>query len=157
MSREHQILLEIPINTDSTILNDMSLTWYIDRRGDPNNLIYDPDSISNDIINNMFYNSGIYHIPVTISNNLSFIRVEIDETHDVSEEERDCCICMEQREVEEICRLNCSHTFCSSCVSTSIQVYKSRQQPITCSLCRTNIERIVVKTQDNKDKIQQVL
>jgi hypothetical protein len=69
-------------------------------------------------------------------------------TFPVTEEEKDCCVCMESKEYQQICQLNCLHKFCSECTLTHIQ--RNTQQPC-CPLCRTNITNISVQTQEIRD------
>lgn len=66
----------------------------------------------------------------------------------LSQEDRNCCVCMETRENQQICQLNCLHKFCSECTLTHIQ--RNTQQPC-CPLCRTNITNISVQTQEIRD------
>ena len=64
----------------------------------------------------------------------------------VSDEDRNCCICMEQRECQEICRLNCQHLFCVQCINTNLSRNNS------CPLCREPI--LNIQTQNNNARSQ---
>ena len=67
----------------------------------------------------------------------------------VSEEEQNCCVCIEIREKDEICRFNCQHTFCGECINNIMKT----QTTLCCPICRTNIINITVQ----KNKIQEKL
>jgi hypothetical protein len=53
----------------------------------------------------------------------------------ISDEESICCICMESREKNEICSLNCDHVFCGYCVENCLKM----QDIYVCSLCRETV------------------
>ena len=63
----------------------------------------------------------------------------------LSEEDKNCCVCMETRETHQICQLNCLHKFCSECIKIHIQ--RNRQESC-CPLCRINITEISVQTEE---------
>jgi len=65
----------------------------------------------------------------------------------VSEEDRHCCICMEERQPEEICRLNCQHTFCVECTNQHLQSNRS------CPICRSSVTILTVQNNDARDRI----
>jgi len=65
---------------------------------------------------------------------------------EISEEEKDCCVCMEDRVKTDICRISCDHTFCSGCVKNVM----CRQKK--CPLCRAKISKICVQTEENRVK-----
>lgn len=65
----------------------------------------------------------------------------------VSEEDRQCCICMEERQPEEVCRLNCQHTFCVGCINQHLQSNHS------CPICRSSVTTIIVKNNGARDRI----
>jgi hypothetical protein len=74
--------------------------------------------------------------------------IHIDITNfTVSEEERQCCICMEERLMEEICRLNCQHTFCVQCINRHIQTNHS------CPICRSDVTNLSVQNNGARDSI----
>lgn len=56
-----------------------------------------------------------------------------------NDEERNCCICFETRENEEICKLNCDHVFCVNCLHTHLE------RNYSCPLCRTPIQSVRVQ------------
>ena len=73
-------------------------------------------------------------------------RTTVDITFfEVSEEDRRCCICMEERLSYEICRLNCRHTFCVHCTNQHLQNYHS------CPMCRSVISTVTVQNNDARD------
>ena len=61
----------------------------------------------------------------------------------VSEEERDCPICFETREYQDISQINCGHKFCGNCITQHVRT--QRREP-HCPLCRGNIEYITFQT-----------
>lgn len=61
----------------------------------------------------------------------------------VLEQERDCPICYETREYEDISQTNCGHKFCGFCLTEHIRT--TRIQP-HCPLCRDNITHITFQT-----------
>jgi hypothetical protein len=65
----------------------------------------------------------------------------------VSEEDRQCCICMEERHPEEICRLNCQHTFCVECTNQHIQSKNA------CPVCRSSVTTLIVQNTNARDRI----
>jgi hypothetical protein len=67
----------------------------------------------------------------------------------ISEEDKNCCICMEFKETSQICNVNCNHKFCGQCISTYIR--RNIQEPC-CPLCRNNITNISVQN----DNIRQI-
>jgi hypothetical protein len=56
---------------------------------------------------------------------------------ELSEEEKTCCICMTEHNSEQICKLNCSHTFCVKCINNCLE-----RNVVNCPLCRTYITQI---------------
>jgi hypothetical protein len=66
----------------------------------------------------------------------------------LSQEDRYCCVCMETRENQQICQLNCLHKFCSEC--TLAHIRKNTRQHC-CPLCRTNITNISVQTEEIRE------
>lgn len=65
----------------------------------------------------------------------------------LTEHEKTCCVCMEERKNEQICRLNCQHTFCVYCVNQHLH------QKDCCPLCRTHITTIQTQTVESKKQI----
>ena len=65
----------------------------------------------------------------------------------VSEEDRHCCICMEERHSEDICRLNCQHSFCVQCINQHLQTNHS------CPVCRSDVTNVSVQTSNARDRI----
>lgn len=55
-------------------------------------------------------------------------------------EELNCCICMECHEEQQICKLNCQHTFCIACIDQHLKRNHS------CPLCREHISQITIQT-----------
>ena len=155
-------------------VHDESITWFIDRIGDPliiNDLHYSSNNsfsslsmypISNIIQNNYIINYRADDIIYNPEISYNYIispksipsEIILEESIEFTEEQCDCCICMDQKDAENICQFNCGHVFCVTCVNLSIQTFRSRLQDVTCSLCRASVEKITVKTKENKDTIQ---
>lgn len=133
-----------------------TITWFIDRVGDRNINPYSINSVAhiaimdylqnqnsnNPIINDMAFN---YDVSPTIPF-APLVEVLVVPDMEMTEEEKGCCVCWEERENTDICRLNCAHTFCSGCIKNVM----NRQK--TCPLCRAEISQICVQTQDNREK-----
>ena len=62
----------------------------------------------------------------------------IEEQFVVSED--DCAICMENRENDKFCQLNCQHYFCVVCV----QIILHLPRAFNCPLCREKVDTIKV-------------
>jgi hypothetical protein len=97
---------------------------------------------------------------INILNNITedeyFIRFETPRNHrinidiinfTVSEEDRHCCICMEERQSEDICRLNCRHSFCVQCINQHLQTNHS------CPICRSDVTNLSVQNNHIRDRI----
>ena len=139
---------------------DSNISWFIDRNPDRNISRF----VNNNVINYDNYNNYNNYVdllyneminqPIPI-NNLYQEGETIDikcEIIEVSEEDQNCCICMETREKEDICHLNCNHKFCEICINSLLN--KNKKSIITpCPLCRETITTI--KTQ--KDEIKNAL
>jgi hypothetical protein len=68
----------------------------------------------------------------------------------ISDEESICCICMETREKNEICYLNCHHTFCRYCVENCLKM----QHLYVCSLCREEVIVIICQKLEIIEKLK---
>lgn len=99
--------------------------WYIDRT---------PDYSLLNIINNPKINSS-----TIIKHNIDIIFKKIE----ISKEDKTCYICMENRENEEICRLNCDHVMCGICANHILKTFTT----ICCPLCRTPTTNIIAQTE----------
>jgi len=126
--------------------------WFIDRIHDnqPENesRIYE---INNNIIigtinNNIdeYHNTSENNIEITPTQNIVFI---IDRLMEVTQEQLECCICMTEREKQDICKLNCMHTYCNQCIEQTLL-----KKQYTCALCRGEIKKITVQTKEIKKK-----
>ena len=134
------------------------ITWTIDRTGDRNML---------NLINlNSYDNSTIYtnvylraHSPVYIdaTPTIPFLKEKLItiscEELEISYEDQNCCICMEQREKNDICELNCHHKFCGFCVENCIK----RPDTYNCSLCRERVVKIISQNIEIKEKLEDYL
>jgi hypothetical protein len=146
--------------TDNYIINPISNSII----NPISNSIINPisNSIINPISNSINYDSLIYYPFDNSSLLLESVRsipseLILNEDIQFNEEQCECCICMDQKEAENICQLNCEHTFCVTCIDTSLKTFKNRNQDVICALCRTNVTQITFKKQENKDKIEECL
>ena len=71
----------------------------------------------------------------------------------VSDEESICCICIETREKNEICSLNCHHTFCGYCVENCLK----NQDIYMCSLCRKTVVTITCQKLEIIEKLKKYI
>ena len=159
-------------------------SWFIDRTGD-RSLINDEWNFNiNNNITNSFNNSNAMaasyptHINYNYISNYNNINYDtliyypsyntasirsvscelvLDQYLQFSEEQCECCICMDQKEEENICQLNCKHVFCVTCIDSSIKTFRDRNQDVICALCRTEVKKITFKKQENIDKIKECL
>ena len=68
----------------------------------------------------------------------------------ISDEESICCICMETREKNEVCSLNCHHTFCGYCIENCLKM----QDIYVCSLCREVVILIICQKLEIIEKLK---
>jgi hypothetical protein len=78
--------------------------------------------------------------------------VVIDEDMEVTAEQQDCCICMEQKDKTDICLLSCSHSFCIDCSSSNFTCQISMHERPNCPLCRAEVTSVRVQSTENRDK-----
>lgn len=57
----------------------------------------------------------------------------------VTEEDKNCCICFETVDSFDICQLNCNHKFCLHCITQHIDSNKNDPR---CPLCRSTINTL---------------
>jgi hypothetical protein len=141
--------------------NSEIITWSIDRTPDFNIITY-----INTYFNESSYQDDINPLPTNfdvsqdnsntsddfIPFNLSSIQIPHDITISVleflvSDEDRNCCICMELRDSEEICRLNCHHLYCVQCINQHLE------RNTCCPVCRTNITNILTQNNNARNMI----
>ena len=119
------------------------ITWTIDRVGDRNIMTSIFERQYDNIINQLIMNETDFEdeefIPFIFEPDINKITADFF----VSEEDKNCCICMESREENEICKLNCQHKFCGDCVNKLIQ--KNTSMEICCPMCRENINCVTYK------------
>ena len=169
-------MTEIMHNTEPTIAtpaltelaeNDTPIIWYIDRNPTPSiidlqrlvdNNIPNYDVYYNYANNNYNYANNNYNY--YFDNRLQVIN-NLDHNHPIdiicesliiSDEAQNCCICMETREKQEICLLNCNHGFCGICVKDILT--KQNRYP-KCALCREKISVIRVQTSETQNNLQE--
>jgi len=144
---------EINIYNYTSLNNEFhTVEWIIDTRPDysltnniqfirrsnelTNELTYLTDSIMNNITRSYMEDE---FIPFD-SKKFKRISIETEVCEiPVSEEERNCCICYETKEYEDISHINCGHKFCGICIIDHISI--NYLNPC-CPLCREKITRI---------------
>lgn len=116
------------------------ISWSIDREPDYNILHYLADY--------RIANSDDDFIPFNEINRQNKSRIEyIIEPFVLTKEDKNCCVCMEERENEQMCRLNCKHIFCVYCMNQHLNKNNC------CPLCRTCIKSIQTQTVESKNQI----
>jgi hypothetical protein len=106
--------------------------WYIDRT---------PNYTMLDIINSNIDSSTIK------KHNINIILKKIE----IFEEDKNCCICMEDREKEDICCLNCNHLICGICTKHILKKFDT----ISCPLCRTSIANITTQIKSIQQELSE--
>ena len=140
-------------NNDNIINNDIVVVpWYIDRTPEPSEGLM--------LINqqlDIFFN--ILHQ----AENRERVRPTIPFTRDItvicdplqiSEEQQNCCICMETRENEEICMINCGHSFCGECIKNT---FDKNRDHLGCPLCRETVFAITTQKLEIKEMIDALI
>jgi hypothetical protein len=116
-------------NISSTSYMTGEVYWYIDRTPDYNIL----DTIHNSIDNN----HSKKHDIIILYKNIDF------------SEEENCYICMEDREKQEFCSLNCEHIVCGICAKNILKSFTV----ICCPLCRTSVTNITTQIESIKQEL----
>jgi hypothetical protein len=154
--------------------NELEIGWFIDRRPDfniINNINRNDINNINDIRNEEFNQQFIQATQALLNGTINFqpnedefipfqhepllnpvIETEVREIQ-VSEEERDCPICYEIKEREEISQLNCQHKFCTNCITEHIHRNRSETR---CPFCRENITHITFQNDINEEHFQYI-
>ena len=73
----------------------------------------------------------------------------ICEPLEISEEQQNCCICMEIKEKEDICLVNCGHSFCGECIKNTY----NKNRNFGCPLCRESVFVITTQKPEIKEQI----
>ena len=117
------LLICLSIMTEFISEPDVEVSWVIDTTPDYSLVGNFVESYVND-------ESFNYNITV------------IEEQFVVSQDEcaADCAICMENRENDKFCQLNCQHYFCVVCV----QIILHLPRAFHCPLCREKVDTIKV-------------
>ena len=61
-------------------------------------------------------------------------------------ENKECPVCLENLQYNNIQKTNCNHEFCKECLTNTIKSYVNRRNNAKCPLCRSNIELIYQNT-----------
>jgi hypothetical protein len=140
MNMEENIISETNINNSYINLDNQFYTveWFIDTRPDYNlsnnyEVSNPPEYFTETIMNNYLEDEFIPFETYSVKH------VSIDtEVHEipVSDEERNCCICYEIKDCEDISHINCGHKFCGTCIIDHISINYINP---CCPLCREKI------------------
>jgi hypothetical protein len=136
------------------------VSWFFDRTGDPSILEnHIPDAnlrihLTNTILRNSIINRNLNVTGFAGNIIKQKINIIIDKNIKISEEQRECCICMDKKNKKDICSLNCSHTLCVTCCNNIIESKQkdSDELNLTCPLCRTQTTTIYVENEESKKK-----
>lgn len=153
--------------------DDNYFTWTIDRTpdhslynsGNLDNYINDDYEINEDMYDEFNY-SALIRIPeiINLINNIVYthdtddfipfkipfdINYAVETINISSEEELNCCICMETKRNNQICQLDCMHKFCSNCIFHHIDKNRTNS---CCPLCRSSIWKITLQTEEDIKK-----
>jgi len=60
----------------------------------------------------------------------------------IQHSDKDCPICLDELEYDNIQKTNCNHEFCKDCLTKTIKGFANRRNYAKCPLCRSNIEII---------------
>ena len=158
----------INFNNLPTQENELEIAWFIDRTPNLNIInIHDINNIRNEYFDNQVVQATQALLNSTINfqpNENDFIPFELEpiqyvviETEvreiNVSEEERDCPICFETREIAEISQLNCQHKFCTNCITQHIH---TNRRETRCPFCRKNITHITFQNNIDEEHFQDI-
>jgi hypothetical protein len=129
----------IQLNDYNNIYNNVDSPWFYD----PN---YNDSIVTNirTIRNNRNFDNIDDFIPFNTPNVTQFDFIVQEFL--ISEEDKTCCICMEERYEEGICRFNCHHLFCIECTRQHVKKNNS------CPLCRTKIKNIQFQNNELREK-----
>lgn len=81
----------------------------------------------------------------------SIIQMKLLDKNIDTAENFDCPICLGCIDNSQCVTLNCSHKFCSTCVS---ELVKTSPQTISCSLCRTTVTNMEVSSNSSCEKLK---
>jgi hypothetical protein len=140
-------------------VDQYEITWSIDRTPDMN--IF--NNINNDYYmmaefvtnneNNMAFTASVDAMTASINFddyipfNSSYIEINVDQVV-ICDNDFSCSICLESKDNPQICQLNCNHHFCENC----IVFYVKNKTQSKCPLCREIITKIIVQTDEIRDK-----
>jgi hypothetical protein len=135
-----------------------NINWFIDKTGD-NSIIFREEVQSPTL---RYFNSHIdefeeyeqnyYYDINNYSDYIPFIQIKktipiIVKEFDVFDEDKECCICMEKNDNENIGRLKCDHSFCIKCINQHLKKNNC------CPICRSEISGIQVQNQNAHNDI----
>jgi hypothetical protein len=123
----------------TNIYHSIIAAWFFDHTEN-----YSLSIQNNNVIPDLYYDFDLNICSITnIDVDLEIVVDNIAQ----KEKEIECCVCMEN--ITEHCLLSCQHMFCLSCIKKTFVIKKE------CPLCRKNINKIFVTTQENKKKLME--
>lgn len=92
------------------------------------------------IINNNNNNDNKFDILLSIENN--------DEGNKFCENKNnnyECSICYDEKEITNFVKLGCNHNFCKDCIITTMKTNQTNNRKLCCALCRSEIKSIITR------------
>jgi len=151
------------------------VSWAIDRTPDYNisNNLHNEENLTNDIqinyeqyVRNRYFElserlrNGTFQFNIETDNFISFETVHREPIQttvqkiSVTEEEQNCCICIELKETTDISQINCGHKFCRSCIMRYISRNTNNS---CCPLCREKITHVIFQDQKYQDDFANII
>ena len=131
---DEMISWSIDRTPDNNIINTLIATeeTYIDiSYSNRENINYQENFITNSRhITSFNYNNDF--IPFN-NNKIHFVSNKFQ----ISQDDLSCCICIEDKSVNQLCKLNCQHLFCIECINRHLETKN------VCPLCRQSITQCV--------------
>ena len=79
------------------------------------------------------------------------------EQYEELQENEECPICLTDQKKFDILITNCNHSFCKDCVTKSIYMCKTARKPLSCALCRCNVNTLETKNVEEYNNLCIVL
>ena len=101
-----------------------------------------------------YLNSLIYrnqYQPHYQTNDLT-LNIETSE-EEILDETCQCSICWDDKERRQFVKLDCNHEFCKDCMKRTIETRTN----LCCALCRSEMRRITLRTQEVHDEIAEII
>jgi len=79
-----------------------------------------------------------------------------EQSHELEEKE-ECPICLTDQKKFDILITNCNHSFCKDCVMKSISISKNARKPLSCALCRADVNALETKNVEEYNNLCSLL